>query len=113
MTDKLIGDPHVWALIALAAAVTYGWRGAGALLGRRIDVDSRAFRWASAVAYALLAGLVARMIVFPEGPLAETGLASRLAAAVAAAAVFLATRRNLLLGVATGMTVLVLLSFDL
>ncbi len=103
----------VWLLIALAALVTYGWRGAGVLLGRNIDVESPLFRWASAVAYALLAGLVARMIVFPEGPLAATELPSRLAATAAAAAVFFLTRRNLLLGVAAGMAVLVLLSLGL
>ena len=109
MTDSL----PVWLLIALAAAVTYGWRGAGVLLGRNIDVDSRLFRWASAVAYALLAGLVARMIVFPEGPLAATELASRLAAAAAGACVFFLTRRNLLLGLGAAMAVLVLLSLGI
>jgi branched-subunit amino acid transport protein len=107
----MTAGPELWLLIGLAAAVTYGWRAAGVLLGRKIDVDSRAFRWASAVAYALLAGLVARMIVLPEGPLAATDLASRLAAA--AAAVFFLTRRNLLLGVATGMVVLALLSIGI
>lgn len=103
----------LWLLIGLAALVTYGWRGGGVLLGRKIDIESPMFRWASAVAYALLAGLVARMIIFPEGPLAETELASRLAATAAAAAVFFLTRRNLLLGVLAGMVVLVLLSLGL
>lgn len=106
----MTGDVSIWIVVALAALVTYGWRAGGVLLGRNIDVDSRIFRWASAVAYALLAGLVARMIVMPEGPLASTELPHRLAAAVAAAAVFFVTRRNLLLGVATGMAVLVLMS---
>jgi len=104
---------QIWWLLVLAAVVTYAWRMAGVLLGRSIDVDSRSFRWASAVAYALLAGLVARMIVLPEGPLAETELASRLAAAAAAAAVFFLTRKNLLLGVATGVAVLALMSIGL
>jgi branched-subunit amino acid transport protein len=107
MTD----GTSIWLAIALAAAVTYGWRAGGVRLGRSIDVDSRLFRWASAVAYALLAGLVARMILLPEGPLAATELPHRLGAAVAAAAVFFLTRKNLLLGVATGMAVLVLMSF--
>jgi len=109
----MMGDANIYVLIALAALVTYGWRGAGALLGRRIDVDSRAFRWATAVAYALLAGLVARMIVMPEGPLADTALPSRLGATAAAATVFFLTRRNLLLGAAAGMLVLVLLSLEM
>ena len=103
----------LWLLIGLAALVTYAWRGGGVLLGRKIDIETPMFRWASAVAYALLAGLVARMIIFPEGPLAQTELPSRLAAPAAAATVFFLTRRNLLLGVLAGMVVLVLLSLGL
>jgi branched-subunit amino acid transport protein len=101
---------YPWFLIAIAALVTYGWRFAGVLLGGRIDTDSPLFRWSAAVAYALLAALIARMILMPEGPLAATELTHRLAAAAAAAFVFFVTRRNLLLGCAAGMTVLVLLS---
>ena len=101
---------YPWLVIAIAALVTYGWRFAGVLLGGRIDVDSRLFRWSAAVAYALLAGLIARMILMPEGPLAETALTHRLAGATAAAFVFFVTRRNLLLGCAAGMAVLILLS---
>jgi branched-subunit amino acid transport protein len=53
------------------------------------------------------------MIIFPEGPLAQTELPSRLAATAAAATVFFLTRRNLLFGVAAGMLVLVLLSLGM
>jgi branched-subunit amino acid transport protein len=109
MTDI---DP-LWYILILAAVVTYAWRMAGVMLGRRIDVDGRAFRWASAIAYALLAGLVARMIILPEGPLAATELPHRIAAAAAAAAVFFLTRKNLLLGVATGMAVLTMAGMGL
>ncbi|MEX0809410.1 MAG: AzlD domain-containing protein [Dongiaceae bacterium] len=101
---------YPWILIGIAAIVTYGWRFAGVLLGGRIDTDSRLFRWSAAVAYALLAALIARMILMPEGPLAETALAHRLAGAAAAALVFFLTRRNLLLGCAAGMVALILLS---
>ncbi|MDZ4735578.1 MAG: AzlD domain-containing protein [Rhodospirillaceae bacterium] len=106
-----MSDPlYPWFVIGIAAIVTYGWRFAGVLLGGRIDTNSRLFRWSAAVAYALLAALIARMILMPEGPLAATDLTHRLAAAAAAAFVFFLTRRNLLLGCAAGMAVLVLLS---
>ena len=57
-----------------------------------------------------LAGLVARMILLPIGALQETTLLARLAATALAAGVFFATRRNLLLGVASGSILLALLS---
>lgn len=99
-----------WLALLAAAAVTYGWRGLGVLLSGRIDPGGPAFRWVAAVAYALLAGLIARMIVLPLGPLQATPLADRLAAAGAALAVYLLLRRNLLAGVAAGVGVIVLLT---
>jgi branched-subunit amino acid transport protein len=57
----------------------------------------------------MLAGLIARMIVLPLGALASTPLSERLLAAGCALAVFLLSRRNMLLGVLSGAAALVLL----
>jgi branched-subunit amino acid transport protein len=100
-----------WALIALAAAATYVWRWLGVLLAGRIDPASARFEWAGCVAYALLAGLIARMILLPFGPLAETPMADRIGAAVIALALFFLSRRNLLVGVAAGAGALVLFTW--
>ena len=108
MSDGLI----LSALLALSlgALVTYFWRFLGVLLSGRIDPGSPLFQWVGAVSYALLAALIARMIVLPLGPpLDATPLSYRLAATVAALAVFFATRRNLLLGVLGGAGGLILL----
>jgi branched-subunit amino acid transport protein len=105
-----MSETRVWLLILGAAAVTYVWRGLGVALGGGLSLDSAMFRWVSAVAYAMLAGLIARMIVLPLGALAETPLSHRLLAAAAALAVFLLSRRNMLLGVAAGAIALVLLT---
>jgi hypothetical protein len=51
------------------------------------------------------------MIVLPPGPLQETAMTDRVAAAAIALVIFLAARRNLVLGVAAGAGVLVLLTF--
>ena len=102
---------YPWLVIAASALATYAWRGVGVLLSGRIDVESAVFRWVSAIAYALLAALIARMIVLPIGPIATTALADRLGACTAAVAIFLLTRRNLLLGVAVGAAVLMLLTY--
>jgi branched-subunit amino acid transport protein len=104
-------DLYPWLVIAASALATYAWRGVGVLLSGRIDVDSAVFRWVSAIAYALLAALIARMIVLPIGPVATTALVDRLGAVAAAVAIFLLTRRNLLLGVAVGAAVLMLLTY--
>jgi branched-subunit amino acid transport protein len=104
-------EHYPWLVIAAAALTTYAWRGVGVLLSGRIDLDSAVFRWVSALAYALLAALIARMIVLPIGPLAATALPDRLGAVAAAAAIFLLTRRNLLLGVTVGAVVMMALTY--
>lgn len=99
-----------WLAVAAAAVATYLSRGLGVLAGGRINPSGPLFEWVSCVAYALLAGLVSRMIFLPLGPLAETSLATRLAAVVVAVAAFYLTRRNLMAGVVAGLLALGILS---
>lgn len=105
----------LWPYLAILVGglVTYFWRALGVALSGRIDPRGAVFEWVACVAYALLAGLIARMIVLPVGPLAETPLGARVAAAVIALAIFFALRRNLGLGVAAGAGALVLLTWTL
>ena len=105
-------DPTLWPFVILvvAALVTYLFRGVGVALADRLNTDHPAFEWVACVAYALLAGLIARMIVFPLGPVAETALADRLGAVVVALAVFFLTRKNIALGVAAGALALIVFS---
>ncbi|HEY0835115.1 MAG TPA: AzlD domain-containing protein [Azospirillum sp.] len=102
-------DFSIWAALAAGAVVTYVPRALGVALSGRIDPNGAVFRWVGCVAYALLAGLVARMILLPVGPLQATGLTERSLAVAAALATFYLARRNLVAGVTVGTTVLVLL----
>lgn len=92
-----------WAFVAVAALVTYSFRAAGVALSGRIDPNSKLMRWVTCVAYAILAGLITRLIVLPQGgSLAETALWMRLAGAALAIAVYFLCRRSIPLGVAAG-----------
>lgn len=104
-------DLQIWALLAGVFAVTYVWRGAGVVLGSRIDFESAVFRWVAAVAYAMLSGLIARMLLLPQGGLAETPLLHRLGAMAVALLVFFLVRRNMLLAVFSGAATLALLAY--
>jgi branched-subunit amino acid transport protein len=108
-----VGELWAWLAVLTGAVVTYASRGLGVALSGRLDPGGALIRWVEAVAYALLAGLIARMVVLPLGPLQQTPLASRLAAAAIAVAVFLLTRHNLLFGTAAGVAALILLSAGL
>lgn len=78
------------------------WRWLGVILGRHVTTDSEVFHWVRAVATALVAGLVLRLILFPAGALENVSLTVRLAALAIATAAFFATRRNMGVAVAVG-----------
>lgn len=105
---------ELWLLLALCGLATYLWRGPGVLISAGVSPRGEAFTWVSCVAYAIIAGLVSRILLMPTGVLAETTLAERaIGSGVALAAYFWLTRRNLLVGVVAGAAALWLLKFAL
>ncbi len=90
MTDPL----NIYLVILCAVAATYIWRLAGVLLAKKIDPEGEVFIWLGCVAYALLAGLMARVMIYPVGMLAESSLLDRLLAMAAGFALFILLKRN-------------------
>jgi branched-subunit amino acid transport protein len=90
---------------------TQPWRYLGVFLSRDLNADSEVLVWVRAVSTALIAGLVARMIVFPAGALVDVPLWARIAAFIIGIAAFLAFRRNLGAGVLAGVVALVALQW--
>ncbi|TCT03297.1 AzlD domain-containing protein [Aquabacter spiritensis] len=84
------------------------WRMLAVIAGRRMDEGSEAFLWVKAVATALLAAVVARLIFVPTGALVEVPLWLRLLCIVGGIAAFTAIRRSVLAGVVVGEAILVL-----
>ena len=105
------GDAELLFLVAGAGLGTYLCRALGVLLSGRIDADSELFRWVACVAYAMIAGLVSRILIMPTGILAETAFAGRFAACLLALAAYKWSRHNLLVAVATGSLVLVAVQY--
>jgi branched-subunit amino acid transport protein len=94
-------DP--WLLLAICGAATYLWRGPAVLVAAGVDPEGEVFAWISCVAYAIIAGLVSRMLILPTGALAETTAVERvLGSAVALAVYFRMSNRNLFAGVLAG-----------
>jgi len=99
------------ALLILGCAfATYLWRGLGMLVSRKVSMDSKFFVWAGCVAYALIAGLTARIVLLPTGTLAATPMWGRLIACAIALFVYFVLRRNLLVGLAAGFAALIALA---
>lgn len=90
-----------YTILAIACGLgTYLWRGLGVALSARIRPESELFAWIGCVAYAMLAGLISRVILMPSGALEHTALWQRLVATgFALVAYLLLTKKNLLAGV--------------
>lgn len=97
-------DLHAWAWVALALAVlaTFIWRFAGVLVAGRIQPDSAVFDWVSAVAYAMVSGLMVRIVLFPTGSIAETPLEDRALGLIVAVAVWYWRKKSLFPGLCAG-----------
>jgi len=90
--------PYLTILVA-AALPTHVWRWLGVLLAGRLSEDTEFFRWIKAVATALVAGLIAQLILFPNGTLADVAMPVRIGCVLIGLGVYFGTRKNLALGI--------------
>lgn len=92
----------VWPYVFIAVAgwlATDIWRWLGVLAGNRLDEKSEMLTWVKAVATALVAAVIAKLIVYPTGELEASPLWLRLAAVAIGALAFFAGGRNQILGI--------------
>jgi branched-subunit amino acid transport protein AzlD len=82
------------------------WRAFGLVLARGLNEDSEIVVWCRAVATAIIAGVIAKLILFANGALTTIPLSVRLAAALCGFLAFLAIKRSVFVGVAVGEAVL-------
>ncbi len=82
------------------------WRVLGLVLARGLNEDSEIVVWSRAVATAIIAGVIAKLILFSSGALLTIPLTVRVVAAVCGFLAFLAVKRSVFAGVAVGEAVL-------
>ena len=86
----------ILAIVATSVA-TFISRFMGALTSEKVSVKSKVFQWFNCVAYSTLAALLGRMIVFPAGVLSESNLIIRLVVLITCVALFIMTKKNLVI----------------
>lgn len=84
------------------------WRVLGLVLARGLNEDSEIVVWSRAVATAIIAGVIAKLILFSTGALATIPLSVRVTATVCGFIAYLVVRRSVFAGVAAGEAVLLL-----
>ena len=102
------GELHAYVLLVLVGFLPNEiWRMLGLVVARGIDEESEFFMWARAVAIAVLAGVIAKILFFPPGSLATMPLAVRLTAISCGFLAFLLVRRSVFAGLLVGEAVLI------
>lgn len=90
------------ALILVGYLPNEMWRALGLVLVRGLNEDSQIVVWSRAVATAILAGVIAKLIVFSGGTLGNIPLGVRIGATVCGFLAFLAIKRSVFAGVVVG-----------
>jgi branched-subunit amino acid transport protein len=98
-----------WLIVLGGAAITYVWRALGVVVAGRFAPDGAAVRWVGCVAYAMLAGLFARMILLPAGQLAQVPLSLRVGAVLVAVVAWFLAGRSVFLGTCAGVATVIAL----
>ncbi len=80
--------------IIVTSLATYSSRFLGVLSSVQIKETSKIFRWFNCLAYATLAALIARTIIFPMGVLSEASYLSRLLVVLISLGIFFITKKN-------------------
>ena len=83
----------VYAILVTSLA-TFLSRFLGAVSSQGIKETSKIFKWFNCLAYATLAALIARTIIFPVGVLNEAGYLIRLAVVILSLLVFFVSKKN-------------------
>ena len=83
--------------IVVTSLATFISRFLGAITSEKVSVKSKIFQWFNCVAYSTLAALLGRMIIFPAGMLNESNLSVRLGVLIICIAIFILTKKNLVI----------------
>ena len=86
---------NIILVILITSLATYLSRFLGVVSSEKIKETSKIFKWFNCIAYSVLSALIARMVIFPAGELAESGIVIRLFVVAVSVVMFLFTKKNL------------------
>ena len=84
----------IFLSIIVTSLATYISRFLGVLSSVKIKENSKLFKWFNCLAYATLAALIARTIIFPVGVLIDASYLSRFAVVILSLIVFFISKKN-------------------
>ena len=103
-------DAWWWPYVMIVVAgwlATDIWRWLGVFASGKLREDSEVMIFVRSIATALVAGVIAKLILFPAGALQSAPVMLRIVAAACGFAAFFASRQKVVVGVAVGEVVLI------
>ena len=85
---------NIFLSIIVTSLATYSSRFLGVVSSVKVKETSKIFSWFNCIAYATLAALIARTIIFPAGILSETSYLSRFLVVFFSLSIFFLTKKN-------------------
>ena len=85
---------NIFLSIIVTSIATYLSRFLGVVSSVKINETSKIFRWFNCLAYATLAALIARTIIFPAGVLIEASYLSRFLVIILSLIIFFISKKN-------------------
>jgi len=107
---KALFDGGLWPYLLVIFAgflPTDVWRWLAVIFARRLDEESELMVFARAVATALVAGVIMRLVLLPTGDLVAVPLAIRVGAVAGGFLVYFLARRSLLVGALAGEAIMI------
>ena len=99
--------------ILVTSLATYISRFLGVITSKRIKETSKIFKWFNCLAYSTLSALLARIIIFPAGALAEVDYFIRVIVVFICLILFLISKKNFVYPTVLSALLLALLSSNL
>ena len=96
--------------ILVTSLATYISRFLGVITSTKIKENSKLFKWFNCLAYSTLSALLARLIIFPAGALAEVDYITRFLVIFICLIIFLIGKKNLVYPTVLSALLLTLLS---
>ena len=84
----------IFLSIVVTSIATYSSRFLGVISSIKIKERSKIFRWFNCLAYATLAALIARTVIFPVGILTDTSYMVRFIVVILSLAIFFVSKKN-------------------
>ena len=85
---------NIMLAILVTSLATYTSRFLGVITSKKVKETSKIFKWFNCLAYSTLSALLARIIIFPAGALAEVDYIVRFLVVFICLVIFLVSKKN-------------------